>query len=70
MATVKRIEILVTIDDEMVEGLFDDLEVKFSKAKLNKLKKLFEEDKEAFYEPLEEALQERLQELIEEEWGE
>lgn len=64
----KHLEVAVVIDDENIEEIFDDVEVKFSKAKLKKLKELVDEGMEDLQVRLEETLSEFLSELIQEEW--
>ena len=58
----------VVIDDENIQDIFENVEVKFSKAKLKKLKELAEEGLEDLQERLEETLSEFLSDLIQEEW--
>ena len=60
----------VVIDDENIQDIFENVEVKFSKAKLKKLKELAEDGLEDLQERLEETLSEFLEEVIQEEWGE
>jgi hypothetical protein len=60
----------VILEMEQIEEAFEDQEVKFSKAKVNKLKKLLVEMEPDLKERLEEAFLEFIGEVISEEWGE
>ena len=58
----------ITLDQEMLEQIFEDLEIKFSKAKVTKLKKMISETEPDLIELLEEALRGYLEDLITDEW--
>jgi hypothetical protein len=68
--TPKELTIEITIPDESIFDMIENLDVKPSQAKVNKLKKLFKEVIEDHYEDFEELLMEKLEELANEEWGE
>lgn len=68
--TSKDLEIVITIPDETIFDMIENLEVKPSQAKVNKLKKLFKEVIEDHYDDFEQLLIEKLEELASEEWGE
>jgi hypothetical protein len=72
MATTKNKNLTVTIEleDERLIDILENLEIKASQAKVNKLKKLFKEMEQDFYEQLEETLENCLEEIAQEEWGE
>lgn len=65
----KELEVTIVLEDEQLESLLEDNDIKSTKAKINKLKKLFEEVKDDYLEQLEEAFLEALQEIAQEEWG-
>jgi hypothetical protein len=58
----------LNLDQEQMEQIFEDLEIKFSKAKVNKLKKMMLETEPDLIELLEEALRGFLEDLITDEW--
>lgn len=64
------IQITVTLEDEQLQDLFDNNEVKFTKVKLKKLKEMINEVETDFQERLEETFSELIEELIQEEYGE
>jgi len=68
--TSKELEIKISVPDESIFDMIENLEVKPSQAKVNKLKKLFLEVLEDHYQDFEDLLLEKLEELAEEEWGE
>lgn len=72
MATTKNKNLTVTIEleDERLFEILENLDIKPSQAKVNKLKKLFKEMEQDFYEQLEETLENCLEEIAQEEWGE
>jgi anti-sigma28 factor (negative regulator of flagellin synthesis) len=74
MANVKPAELKVKIemvfDEERLQEMFENQDVKFSKAKVNRLKKIIEECQYELDEILEDALEEFLNDSIQEEWGE
>jgi diketogulonate reductase-like aldo/keto reductase len=57
-------------EEERIQDLFEANDIKFSKAKMNKLKKLFDEVYYDIQSAMEETLETHLDELIVEEWGE
>lgn len=68
--TAKELTIEITLPDESIFDMIENLDVKPSQAKVNKLKKLFKEAIEDHYEDFEQLLIEKLEEIAEEEWGE
>jgi hypothetical protein len=64
------ITITVTLEDEHLQDLFDNNEIKFSKAKLKRLKEIVNEVETDIQERLEETFAEFIDELVQEEWGE
>jgi hypothetical protein len=68
--TNKDLTIEINLPDDSLFDLLENLEIKPSQAKVNKLKKLFKEVIEDHYEDFEELLLEKLEEIAEEEWGE
>ena len=64
------VEVTVVLDEEELEGIFEDAEVRFSKAKLKKLKTLLLDQDLDVKERLEETLREYIEELVTDEWGE
>lgn len=62
------IKLEVFLEDEQIEEVFERAEVRFSKAKLKKLKAIAEEQEIDIKEALEEALMEQLEEFVIEEW--
>jgi hypothetical protein len=66
----KPLQITITLDDERIFDLLEENDIKPSKAKVTKLKKLFREVESDYYDELEEALTECLNEIAQEEWGE
>jgi hypothetical protein len=61
-------EITVVLDDEQIETVFENAEIKLSKTKLKKLKSLVSEQDMDIKEVLEERLMEFLEEIVTEEW--
>jgi hypothetical protein len=70
MATTKNLTVTIALEDERLVDILENLEIKPSQAKVNKLKKLFKEMEQDFYEQLEETLENCLEEIAQEEWGE
>jgi histone H3/H4 len=66
----KEITITVVIDDERLRDIFDNNEVKFSKAKVKRVKEVIDEIESDIQERLEETLEEFIDEIIQEEYGE
>lgn len=66
----KELTIEINLPDDSIFDMIENLDVKPSQAKVNKLKKLFLEVIEDHYEDFEELLLEKLEEIAEEEWGE
>jgi hypothetical protein len=64
------IKLTVILEDEQLQDLFDNNEVKFSKAKLKRLKEIVDEVETDIQERLEETFSEFIDELIQEEYGE
>ena len=64
------IKLEIVLEEEQIKEAFENCEIKFSKAKLKKLKERLEYNEIDVKEVLEEALQEQLEELIEDEFGE
>jgi hypothetical protein len=64
------VKITIELPQEIIEEVFENAEIKFSKAKVKRLKEIISEVELDVQERLEEQFQEILQELIEEEWGE
>jgi len=64
------IKLTVILEDEHLQDLFDNNEVKFSKAKLKRLKEIVDEVETDIQERLEETFSEFIDELIQEEYGE
>ena len=64
------LRITFELEDERILELLEENEVKPSKAKINKLKKLFLDVEIDVLADLEELLEEALGEIIQEEWGE
>lgn len=64
------IKLEIVLEEEQIKEVFENCEIKFSKAKLKKLKERLEYNEIDVKEVLEEALQEQLAELIEDEFGE
>jgi hypothetical protein len=69
-AQPKELTIEITIPDDSIFDMIENLEIKPTQAKVNKVKKLFKEMIEDHYEDFEELLLEKLEEIAEEEWGE
>jgi hypothetical protein len=65
-----KVEVTFQLEDEQLMDLFESRDVKFSKSKVAKLKKLYLECQDDFQAQLEEAFEEILAEIIDEEWGE
>lgn len=63
-----EITLTVTLDEEMIQELFEENEIRFSKAKVTKLKKMIVDSDYTLYEELEETLKETLGNWITEEW--
>lgn len=68
MAKAKELSITTTLEDDQIFELLEELEIKPSQAKVNKLKKLFLDVESDFYHLFEDALREALTEIAEEEW--
>ena len=64
------IKLTVILEDEHLQDLFDNNEVKFSKAKLKRLKEIVDEVETDIQERLEETFSEFIDELIQDEYGE
>ena len=64
------IKLTVILEDEQLQDLFDNNEVKFSKAKLKRLKEIVDEVETDIQERLEETFSEFIDELIQDEYGE
>jgi hypothetical protein len=62
------IKIEVFLNEEQVEEMFENMEVRFSKAKLKVLKQLISEQDIDIKEQLEERLMEVLEEFIQDQW--
>ena len=62
------IKVEVFLEEEQVEEVFENVEVKFSKAKMKKLIKIMQDQDIDIKEQLEERLMEVLEEIITEEW--
>lgn len=65
-----ELTVTITIDDERLFELLEENDIKPSKAKVNKLKKLFGEVESDFWDQFEEVFEDALKEIAEEEWGE
>lgn len=66
-----ELRVTIEIDDERILEILEEQDVKRpSQAKVNKLKKLFEDVESDFFAEFEEVLENALKEIIEEEWGE
>ena len=63
-------EMLVCVTNEQIERTFEEVEVKFSKAKLEAVKQMVLDNDVDIKEALEETLLEQIGDLIHEEWGE
>jgi hypothetical protein len=64
----KMIKVEVFLEQEQIEEIFENVEVRFSKAKLKKLKEFIADQEMDIKEQLEERLAEVLEEIISEEW--
>jgi hypothetical protein len=62
------IEIKITFDEERLRDIFENAEIKFSQAKLKKLKEIIEECQYELDEMLEDALEGFINDAIQEEW--
>lgn len=62
------IKVEVFLEEDQLEGVFENAEIRFSKAKLKKLKDLIVDKEIDIKEALEEALLEELEEIVSEEW--
>jgi hypothetical protein len=65
----KEFSVTIVLEDDQIFELLEDNDIKPSQAKVNKLKKLFQEVESDFYEQFEEVFFEALKEIAEEEWG-
>lgn len=65
-----KVNDVIILSQEQIEEAFEYQDIKFSKAKVNKLKKLLEEMDPDIRERLEEAFLEFIGEVIYDEWGE
>ncbi|MBT2728411.1 hypothetical protein J7E63_15890 [Bacillus sp. ISL-75] len=73
MATIKKNKDLtatIVLDDDRIFEILENNDIKPSQAKINKIKKIFNEAYPDFMEQLEEALEEIVEEIANEEWGE
>lgn len=71
MASAKKdLKLEVIIENERILEILEDLEIKPSQAKVNTLRKVFEENLVDYMETIEETVCEILSEIAEEEWGE
>jgi histone H3/H4 len=66
----KEITITVVLDDERLREIFDNNDVKFSKAKVKRVKEVIDEIESDIQERLEESLEEFIEEIVQEEFGE
>lgn len=64
-----KIKMESQFEEETIQDIFEGYDVKFSKAKITKLKKLLVETLEENPDLLEEFLEELMGEIIQEEWG-
>lgn len=64
------IKLEIVLEEEQIKEAFENCEIKFSKAKLKKLKEAVEYQDIDIKEILENALQEQLEEIIADEFGE
>jgi hypothetical protein len=66
-----ELKITIEIDDERIYEILEEQEIKRpSQAKVNKLKKLFEDVESDYFSEFEEVLENALKDIAEEEWGE
>ncbi|HMG15296.1 MAG TPA: hypothetical protein VK590_07625 [Saprospiraceae bacterium] len=64
------IKLEIVLEEEQIKEAFENCEIKFSKAKLKKLKEAVDFQDIDIKEILENALLEQLEEMIEEQFGE
>lgn len=64
------IKLEIVLEEEQIREAFENCEIKFSKAKLKKLKEEVEYQDIDIKEILENALQEQLEEIIQDQFGE
>lgn len=62
------LEIKVVLEEDEIQELFEDNEIKFSKAKLKRIKQMISDADPDVKECLEEALKEFIAEMITDEW--
>jgi hypothetical protein len=62
------IKLEVILEQEQVEEIFENVDVRFSKKKYKELKQMFDDQDIDIKERLEECLAEILEEMIQEEW--
>jgi hypothetical protein len=65
-----ELTITITIEDDRIFELLEEQDIKPSKAKVNKLKKMFAEVESDYWDQFEEVFDNALKEIAEEEWGE
>lgn len=63
-----KLKIEVQIEDEQIQEMFENYDIKYSKAKQTKLQKLLKEMLEENPDILEEFIEEQLGEIIQNEW--
>jgi hypothetical protein len=70
MAKPIELAVSVTLDEERIQDLFEANDIKYSKAKANKLKKMLDEMYDDIQAVVEESFEEAIDSMIVEEWGE
>lgn len=63
-----KLKIEVQFEDEQIQEMFENYDIKYSKAKQTKLQKLLKEMLEENPDILEEFIEEQLGEIIQNEW--
>jgi hypothetical protein len=63
-----KFSVTIELDEEQLQDLFENLEIKFSKAKITKLKKMISEVEPDLQEQLEATFEEFISDLITDEW--
>lgn len=63
-----KFSVTIELDEEQLQDLFENLEIKFSKAKITKLKKMIAEVEPDLQEQLEATFEEFISDLITDEW--
>lgn len=67
-ATTLKVTLNLELDEERLRDIFEGYEIKFSKAKIKRLKEMIEEVYPDIVEAMEAALEEQISELITDEW--